>query len=148
MTTLFLILAVLGGTLVYVVQGIYHMSIYHLNDNRPVENMVEWWVNTTAFGIKGIHKAGDLQAFGLAAGLFSAFMACAEGWTGLAAAVLLTWAPFLLGSPLRQFYINQVEPDVFRPKWWKPVFGVAVAAAGVLLSVRPRVITDLIGALT
>lgn len=136
MTTLFLILAVLSGTIVLLMNRIEHAIIY--DDQAPgyTHKALRWWKEGSFLGVKGIHKSGDILYGGLGLCIFFALMSQGWGVKGIAGAACLSLAPYWLVSPFGQAYVNMGSGLKADPGLWrkvKPIVGVAAIAAGVML---------------
>lgn len=142
MSTLFLILAVLSAAACYLANRIEHGIIYYyhravrlLKDGYLAPVMparIEWWDRAVFLRIRGIHKSGNLQHYGLSACLFFSLLAGqgisgVMGWKGYAAAAFLAYLPFLLADPLGQQLINDGSDNYDdEPEWWRIPLAVFV----------------------
>lgn len=137
MTTAALILAALLSTLVYVMNGVDHGVVYYyhraaerLRDGYLAPMMspvLKWWDEAELLKVKGIHKSGFVLNSSLAAALFFLLLGGAvdieRQGVKVAAAALFAYTPFALGSPFRQYFINEAGGEKPR-KWWKILLGL------------------------
>lgn len=118
----------------YVMTGIEHAVVYHYHSHdrdgsvgRQIHPALAWW-NVD------VHRSGNRIHRALAACLFGAIILVAgqgQGWEGYAAALPLTMAPFLIGEPFRQAWINLGSSNHDdHPEWWEFWAGLLLLALG------------------